>query len=384
MLSPTIRRAIPSVSLLNQWIVAAYKFVGFVVLGVILVGLGTYFVSHVYFLVAHDWVIPAVVGPTDPQVVQLHMRVVEHTSRRDALRNQRVELLANMSRFERTIVVEGQFQQRFVRAMDAELAHLRTHLGRYSALQRKSDGGSREIDRVARELGDLSHRSLQEWFGVGLLDRDSFVAREQQLSTLALSKLSLDERNVELAARVDELSSKVRSTSALRGSFQAIDAGDPRLVEFDDPHAELRYDTVRVHRELDLSRLAVAGAELSLRAAGENLRAVDAALTQVQQLLQGLASSAYLEAADHELAIAFVPYDNLPNAVVGEPLYGCRVPLFLCRRVGTIARTLNGEVTGAHPLRGGVLRGVMLQLDLEDPNAVRIAVLHMGRKPLFW
>jgi hypothetical protein len=51
--------------------------------------------------------------------------------------------------------------------------------------------------------------------------------------------------------------------------------------------------------------------------------------------------------------------------------------------VGSVARILDGEVTRKHPIRNLVLRGAMLELELEDADWAQKDLLHLGDAPFF-
>ena len=84
-----------------------------------------------------------------------------------------------------------------------------------------------------------------------------------------------------------------------------------------------------------------------------------------------------------EVTVAFVPYENLDNVDEGMSIYACRWGLIWCREVGTVGPQLKGEVTDTHPQTGNSLRGVMIEMRLEDREAAEERALFVGKRP-FW
>jgi hypothetical protein len=101
-----------------------------------------------------------------------------------------------------------------------------------------------------------------------------------------------------------------------------------------------------------------------------------------ETLIASLRASPYLKAIEKNLTVAFVPYENLPHAQQGTPLYACAARLFWCREVGVIGKLLEGEVSLKHPIRQYMLRGVMVELQLSDEPAAREDLLHLSRPPM--
>ncbi len=101
------------------------------------------------------------------------------------------------------------------------------------------------------------------------------------------------------------------------------------------------------------------------------------------KLIAELTGSAYIQATDRRVTVAFVPYENLDNVEEGMPIYSCRWGLVWCRDVGRVGQALKGEVTDTHPQTGSSLRGIMVEIRLEDEEAAEEQALFVGKRP-FW
>jgi hypothetical protein len=110
---------------------------------------------------------------------------------------------------------------------------------------------------------------------------------------------------------------------------------------------------------------------------------LDASIARYDKLIHEIQSSAYITATERKVTVAFVPYENLDNVEAGMPIYACRWGLVLCREVGVVRTQLSGEVTDSHPQSGNSMRGVMVEINLDDREAAGEKALFVGKKP-FW
>ncbi len=138
-----------------------------------------------------------------------------------------------------------------------------------------------------------------------------------------------------------------------------------------------------VQRELDRSALERAEAIDRKATLVARIQQLDGRLAEQADLVERLAGSPYIAAAETKRVVAFVPYQNLSNVQPGTPLYGCAWGLVRCHRVGKVLALLDGEVQDVHPHDDSVQRGVMLEIELTDPQAAEEDVLFAGSRP-FW
>jgi len=107
-------------------------------------------------------------------------------------------------------------------------------------------------------------------------------------------------------------------------------------------------------------------------------------LAEQDKEVSRLAASPYIRANDEKRVVGFVPYQNLSSIHPGIVLYGCDWGLIKCHTVGKVLSILEGEVQDVHPHDDSVQRGVMLEVELSDPDAAQENVLFAGSKPFWW
>jgi len=116
---------------------------------------------------------------------------------------------------------------------------------------------------------------------------------------------------------------------------------------------------------------------------GRQIERLDTSIKRYDALIGQIQGSAYIQAMDSKVTVAFVPYENLDNIEDGMSIYACRWGLIWCREVGTVGPQLKGEVTDTHPQTGNSLRGVMIEMRLDDREAAEERALFVGKRP-FW
>jgi len=205
---------------------------------------------------------------------------------------------------------------------------------------------------VLSAMATLSSESAQ---------RDELMSEREQLK----AELAGIERILQLNAEFqNEFETAAKATSPGAKSAQVYEA----LV------ARRAYGESVIERERSAARKLVIG---------RRIERLDASIARYDKLVHELQSSAYITAIEKKVTVAFVPYENLDNVEAGMPIYACRWGLVLCREVGVVRSQLSGEVTDNHPQTGSSLRGVMVEIDLDDREAAGEKALFVGKKP-FW
>jgi len=353
----------------NSVAVNAYKALGTVLLCLILLGFITYLGLQGFFLLSRSWVAPTVLSPTDPQILQLNAQIAQQTSARDQVLANRRDAQARLADAERTLAAERDFQERFQAALGSERASREQALRRLASLHREYQQARQEIEESNRAYSGLSRVRTEALYGARLLDQEDHLTTNHQLAQMAQSNLTLAEHAAELETRQQQLRRELQGLDAARGG-PGGKAG------------KVTTEVLLLEREHTRSVLEQARAEALRGALQEDLRALDEAAGRYEKLLASIHASPHLRALEGNLAVAFVPYENLENARPGTPLYACAAKLVWCRQVGVVGETLEGEVAVKHPIRQHFLRGVMVELQLQDGVSAQEELLHLGRPPL--
>lgn len=356
---------------INSIVVSAYKFMGSVLLALIMLGLISFLTVQGFFMVSRSWVTPTVVSPTDPQILTLNTQVAAQTSARDHVLAERREVENRLADAERIIAAERAFQQRFLVALRGEKASKDKVSRRLQELRREYAAAREEILQSNRAFSGLTRVRTDALYGARLLAQEEKLTINHHLAQLAQSNLSLAQTSVDLETRLESLQREIAGLSAVQNGLGKDKTPDGMTA-----------DVLLLEREYTHSVLEQARAEATRQSLEQDLAALDDVARRYETLIASLRASPYLRAIEKDLTVAFVPYENLKNAEHGTPLYACAAKLFWCREVGVIGRTLEGEVSLKHPIRQYMLRGVMVEIQLTDEPAAREDLLHLSGPPM--
>jgi len=359
-----------------QLTVAAYRVMGFAVLTAILVGMVSYLGINVFFLVSTRWILPAIVSPTDERVLALRSQIAQHAALRAKLVAERELADAGLRDARRRAAVQTAFAARARAAVEAEIADLSASLGKLGSLVDQHRTSEASAATASDALADYSREQLEIELRARVIDRDEYIRGQYQLAQIADTRVSMAGRNLELER---ERRAVEREIAALRSLLEApAEFGSGR---FDD---SLTPEVLVLAQELALGELERQRSVDGLATADASFDAIDTAIQQFDDLLASLENSAYLEALDKKLTVAFVPYENLEDIGVRERLFGCHLGVLACVEVGEIVRILEGEVMLDHPLGNDKLRGRMVQVDIDEPEWAQEKVLFTGRAAVLW
>jgi hypothetical protein len=363
-----------NVTSLNKLLVSCYKAMGFVALTVILMGLVGYIGLNMFFLVSRSWIAPTILSRADERVLTLSAQAAHQATLRDELRAERLDLVGQVEEADRLIASQSAFQEGFRHALQADLAARRAELDKLWGLSVKYRQSKSEIERGNQEYVSDSREQTRELYAMHVVDGENYAATNYHLSQIAHSNLSLEENQVSLENHVAEVSRDIGSLQSIK---RALASGDklPR-------DGEISYQVLRIKQDYSNSVRELAKARSSRTALEQKLAILDGSIQRYDRVLKGIRESAYLQAVERNLNVAFVPYENVGKVRDRSPVYGCRLGLFICRRVGTAVETLEGEVQGRHPLHASTERGMMVRLELEEPQAAKERVLFLNGPPL--
>jgi hypothetical protein len=341
----------------KQWskhVVTAYRLLGFAILTIIVVVLIGYITTTAFFYMSNSWIVPTALAPTDDKIVSLQAQLAER-------QNQRDQTAMALDQSERAIAVQEAFQGEFAKAIKSDLEGRKAALERMHQLAAAAASTRTQIKRSNNAYMTESQRRMQEEYKAGLIDRNAMLSGKFQMAQITSSNLTLVERQSEYENRAAELEAQTRSLEALLANTTVNGA--------------MSYDVLKIKQELQASRLET-------QKAIETRDTLKIALEREDKLVASLKQSSYLRAIADGAQVAFVPYGNLKDVKKGNSLYGCKLGMVFCHKVGTVLDVLPGEVLFKHPNRDKQLRGQMLELRLEDGADATDDVLFVGGRPL--
>lgn len=338
-----------------KMLVTTYRALGFVVLSIIVVVLVAYIATAAFYFVSDSWIQPMVVSRSDEKVLALEAQVAEQETIRE-------RIIADLAQADRNIELQQNFQSQFVEAVRADLEGRKAALTRVRKLAQGYEGTRKKIESSNAAYASESRRRLKKEYAAGMIDRSDMLDGKFQLAQISGSNLSLAERQAEYETRAEELESEA--------------AGLEELLDDQSGEQVLSYEVLQIKQDYEKSRLE------ALKAI-EDREALQSALVRQDEVLAGLRSSPYLRALHDEAQVAFVPYDNLHNLGPGTGLYSCKLEMVFCHKVGRVIEVLPGEISFKHPHREKVLRGQLVELDLDEDAAAEKDVLFVGGRPLF-
>jgi hypothetical protein len=339
---------------LQKHAVTAYRLLGFGILTVIVFVLVGYIATTTFFYMSDRWIVPQALSPTDDKVLALEGQLAER-------QNQRDQLAGMLDDAERQITVQQAFQVEFAKAIASDLDDRRSALAKMHELATAAASTRVQIRKSNSAFASASQVRMAQEYQAGLIDRTAMLSGKFQLAQITNSNLSLVERQAEYETRAVDLEAQTRSLEALLANKAS---GVP-----------MTYDVLKIKQEYEASRLAT-------QKAIETRDTLKTALARQDKLVETLQHTSFLRAMNDHAQVAFVPYDNLGKISKGAELYGCKLGMIFCHKVGTVVEVLPGEVQFKHPQRDKMLRGQMVELKLADVAAATDDVLFVGGKPL--
>ncbi len=196
------------------------------------------------------------------------------------------------------------------------------------------------------------------------------VEANSQLTDARSRSSQLQAEKLSIEAELAAIDFKIQRDDKTIAEGTAYDA--PKAPEAWLAHE--RVEDARLDKELEGAK------RVPLKARLESLGLL---IKDQDALLHKLEQSPYLRALNSKAVLAFVPYQNLRNVKLGTKLYGCSWGLMLCKVVGKVTATIDGEVENIHPHDESVQRGIMVEIELSTPSAEGDNVLFAGAKPLW-
>ena len=352
-----------AVHILNRVVVFAYKVVGFVMLAGILAGTASYIGVQTFYLVSASWVVPVIVSAHDERAVRAQQLVSNQEAERDRMQLELLTLHGETEDARRRLQMERAFQSGFAQAVAADVSQRRGTFKRLQGLAQRYDELRPVLENSDPSTAARSAEHARSLLDARMIDEADFLQRGMQASRMAQTHLALTESRIALDDRVSTLERSIAALGAIPGERPT-------------------YDALLMRRELHRSQIEAERAETTVEVLQQRMVALEDGVARREALLQSLAGSPYLRAMSQHATLAFVPYRNSGGLEAGQTIFGCVLGPLWCKEVGRIGSIIDGEVTGRHPLSHDELRGVMIDLQMEESWAQR-PVLYLRKAPLF-
>lgn len=339
---------------LSKGIVSIYRLLGFAILTIIVVVLVSYIVTSVFYYLNKSWIAPVAVSPSDEKVLAARSELL-------AMQDQRDRTAAELAQTERVIAAHASFQSEFGKAIQGDRSDRLAALARLKALAASAARTRSQIASTTNEFASKTESKMAKEFEAGLIDQNTALAGKYQIAQMAGANLTIAERQADYESKAMELENQARALEA--------------IVNGKSGRGALSYEVLKIKREYTASQLELAKAKA-------DRDVLKTSLARQDQQIADIKSGAYLRAVENNATVALVPYANLDGVGPGTPLQACRLGFLVCREVGQVREVLRGEVTFKHPRRDAMVRGQMVELQLDDPSVAQDDVLFVGGKPL--
>lgn len=359
---------------MNGYFVSIYKVFGFAVLTSLVLGMGAFLVTNVFFMLNRSWIVPIILTPSHDRVVQTRVNYMEQTFQADKLRNERTAMEAQLQHIKRAIRLHEQFEANFVKALASEERQKRERLARLSKLGKELGASAKAGAGSAKTYAQMTEKQLEKQYSARLIAQEDLIKGRYLVNQLAVSDVIQKERYEDVVDKIKAADAEVKAQAEAN---RALSKG-----ELDAARATPELGVLL--REQQYLSAEIARSELESRVIPleQQLATINRLLGEHEQLLTQLSASPYVRAAKEPVTIAFVSYDNLPEVKVGSHVLGCYLSFVLCKKTGKVVKILDGEVTARHPMTNRDVRGVMVEIALQDAKWAERSSLMLNHAPL--
>lgn len=338
--------------MMHKLVLFLYRSVAIVALYGILIGVLSYVAVLGFYTVNTSWIAPTTITPTDEYSLGVSDKLV--TSR-----NAIATLTLDIERQQMSIAT--------LRSQRSSLAALEPIIQNVISEKRKQDKES------ARELRELYAQKNSD---------NVRTAKVLNMTQAVESRIKLD-----LKAGLITQADAAESEAQLNQEQNSLTDGKIEAASLSDSvqdKSTANTDTIEaVAKEVDL-HTQIATLDMELKLAQKEIDSDSAQIQQINQATTTASGTPYFRSTleSSTINLAFVPYDNQKSVSIGAPVYDCYLNFFACRYVGTVRYIFPNEEKLQNPIFKSDMRGFLVQLDLDDQNAVRSKTLFVGNKPL--
>lgn len=353
----------------NKSLVAAYKFVGFGLLTIILLGLFAYVALNGLFFLHHGWVAPSIIAPSDLRVIELRAKLAHELWNRQKVEAELAQVQSSLGHARRTSAMEAQYQETFQSAVSKSASFKWGRMKAFRKLETELESVQAQLRNATAEFSSTHKESVDTAYAANLIDRQQKATEDFRMAELHARKVQLEQQKTDLDNQLQQLAQQATALgSVAKGAAQSAPA---------------TFEGLQLKRSYMTSVLEAARAKDEATALESAQLALQEALKGYDSVVSIIKESPLLLAASGELTVAFVPYENLERVNPGDPVYGCWARVVGCSVVGRVGEAVEGEVTAKHPIYGSDLRGKFVRLELDEETWAKQPVLHVDRPPLF-
>ncbi len=333
-----------------------------ILVGVLAAALG-YFATIIIYTVNDEWVAPIILTKSSSRVMATGAEAFRARQAVSALEVSRDSLRLEIGLQERQQAEVRDLLERFKQAQQVEQrasSQLAGRLGNLQSAHQSHDRRAVQLSAATRAMQGAIEKDLN----AGLITKEAAMRSMAQIISMDGAATGGRLNTVKLGEQVRELRDGIRTMEGGSQSTRALESVS-RVFALEKELAET--EILLLKNRADLQNKTVEFEKLQAI-----LETVEA--TPYYRIAQGDTESA---------SFAFVPYENEHAAKVGEVVYSCWAKVIFCRPVGSVAWVGRDEERGFHPVFQRDIRGFLVQLELDKPNAAKDQVLYLGSAPIW-
>ena len=344
---------------------------------VFLCGLFAIFVFYgvliTFFLLSNSWAAPTTLSSGHELVSKVEQKLAELRMRKN-MHARRLRTAAQQAQEAERELQDAHTLVKLVRGtIDVEVNHRRKVKTEIDLLVQRLRKVELGITKITQEVG--IEEQLAQIFKNRLIDRKYYnsgvLAILETSHRLAMIKNEIAEQG--LAG--EKIVSSLKMLHSLRDHVSAP------LGHVVAPGGS---DLIPLAAQLVEAKAAVANAKTKLAEIETRRKIINDSWKIAEESIIRLQETPLGRAIESPVVVLFVPYANASQFRKGRPIRACLLSIVLCGKVGVVGKPVSGEVRAIHPFFGKPVRGYFVNVRLEEPEAAKRDLLHVGMAPLLF
>ena len=344
---------------------------------VFLCGLFAVFVFYgvliTFFLLSNSWAAPTTLSSGHELVNKVEQKLAELRMRKN-MHARRLRTAAQQAEEAKRELQDAHTLVKLVRGtIDVEVHHRRKAKTEIDLLVKRLRKVEVGITKITQEVG--IEEQLAQIFKNRLIDRKYYnsgvLAILETSHRLAMIKNEIAEQG--LAG--EKIMSSLKMLRSLRDHVSAP------LGHVVAPGGS---DLIPLASQLVEAKAAVANAKTKLAEIQTRRKIINDSWKIAEKSIKRLQETPLGRAIESPVVVLFVPYANASQFRKGRPIRACLLSILLCEKVGVVGKPVSGEVRAVHPFFGKPVRGYFVNVRLEEPEAAKRDLLHVGMAPLLF